>query len=348
MKLLALFALLLVFSFSVLSQDYSSYYKLVNEAEEQFVLKRDNTCFALYDEAFASNKPFIKDPYIASQIAFYLGDTNRFYGYLRICFSNGMPVTAVDASPMLRTKLKPYSRIKISQIAKLHYKATEPDSTLYANICMCCYQSDSIKMVMNRDPIKIQRFYASENAARIYILDSLLRKGIYANEHLIPISSLEETKKFYKTYNRPDPYQQFPSSSDKSVYELRAICPFNILLHSHCFFQEHRELFFEMVKKGYLHPKEYGIMEETSIVWYEKDNNSGEQCSQPQVKTCYNILGLDAMRSNNCYTSTKEGLETVEINRKAIYMQSFAIDEAKKRLEKDLGIVFFFDFIDRQ
>lgn len=344
MKSVALFSLLFAVHFSILSQDYTSYYKLVNKAEEQFVTKRDNSCFTFYDEAFAYNKPFVKDPFIAAQIAYYLGDTNRFYGYLRTCFSNGMPPTAIDASPMLRAKLTPYSRMKIAQLSKF-YKRTEPDSSLYANICLRCYQSDSLQKVMGRDTMKIQQFYATENTLRTLILDSLLKKGRFANEHLFPITSDTATALFYKTYNRQNP---FPSTASKSEYELRVACPYNILLHSHCFFQEHKALLMEMVKKGYLHPKEYAVLEETSIIWYRKDNNKGDQCSQPQKKICYNIIGHDALRAVNCYTSTAEGLETVEQNRKDIYMQRFSIDEQKKKLEKELGIVFFFDFIDRQ
>lgn len=334
-------------SFLGIGQDYSNYYNLVNRAEEKFISLGDSSCFKLYDEAFKSNTPFIKDPYIASQIAFYLKDSVRFYHFMKWCFSLGMPITSVNAAPIFQKNLKQNDWLKINAIYSLNYKPKTVDSTLYSNICHYCYQSDSIKLVMGTDHKLNQQFYASENAARKYILESLLQKGVYANEHLVPISSAAETKAFYKAYNRPDPYAGFPMAVFTPENELRVMCPFNIILHSYCFFQQHRELFFEMVKKGYLHPKEFGIMEEISIMWYKKNDNYSEQCSQPEVRTSYNILTTDNSRTINLYTTTPEGLKLVEQNRKTIYMQQFSVDEQKKRLEKELGFAFFFDFIDR-
>ncbi len=329
------------------SQDYEKYYALINKAEEQFVTLKDNSCFRWYDDAFKSNVPFIKDPYIASQIAYYLKDSSRFYNYLGLCFSLGMPFTSVDAAVIFRKNLTTAERTRIKAIYDLKYKPKEVDSSAFAKICQYCYQSDSIKLVMGTDYLLNQQFYMSENAARQYILKGFLNKGIYFNEHLIPITSDEQTSIFLKENNKPDPYVGYPPMSNKSEWELRVACPFNILLHSHCFFQENKSLFLEAVKKGYLHPKEYAIMEETSIMWYKKDDNKDEICEAPTAKVCYNILGFDPFKSINIYTRTEEGIAQVEENRKAIYMQRFSIDQQKKKLEADLGFAFFFDFIDR-
>ena len=100
---------LLLFASNSFSQKktYIEYYNLVNKAEEEFVMKMDSSCYKYYDVAFAKNKPFLKDPYIAAQIALYLNDTLRFKHYLSIAFKNGMPLKSVAASKFIRERYYP-------------------------------------------------------------------------------------------------------------------------------------------------------------------------------------------------------------------------------------------------
>ena len=142
LSLLILFALISSLS---KSQDYSLYYDLINEAEERFVEDRDSSCYAKFDQAFESFEPFLKDPYIAAQIALHLGDTNRFYHYLTICFQNGMPITALNSSPLISNSI--IDREIISEIFDKTYNAKQVDTKTMEDICLKCYQSDSIKTV---------------------------------------------------------------------------------------------------------------------------------------------------------------------------------------------------------
>ncbi|TSJ41350.1 hypothetical protein [Fluviicola chungangensis] len=270
-----LLSLLLLTAFNVFSQykSYVEYYKLVNKAEEEFVLKMDSSCFMYYDRAFASNKPFLKDPYIAAQIALYLNDSLRFRNYLSIAFKNGMPLKSVTAGKFIRDRYYPELYKTIVRLYKQYGRQPNVDKGLLEQICVMCYQSDSLKLKTGGES---QQFYQNENETRRFLAE-LLNKGVFPNEHLLGITTAEMWTEFYKKTGRKDLYADSPMTDPDycEECELRLKCPMNIVLHSQCFFQENKELFFKALEAGYLHPKDYGILEEKSILWFkEKSTNA--------------------------------------------------------------------------
>jgi hypothetical protein len=99
---------------------------------------------------------------------------------------------------------------------------------------------------------------------------------------------------------------------------------------------------------GYIHPKEFGILEETSIIWHQNAaENPNESCEKAKYKICYNIFAKSPFEKEHIFDNTKDGLKIVEKNRLSIYMQKYSVDLRKKKLEKEIGIKFFFDFKDR-
>lgn len=330
------------------AENYEKYYQLINKAEERFVIKKDKSCFQEYDIAFKKYKPFLKDPFIASQIAIYLGDTIKFYEYLKICFQNGMPITSINVSPIIRQVNHNDIGRTISKLFDKFYKNKIINENIKDTICLMCYQSDSIKVKIGGRSIE---FYKSENDTRKYILDSFLVKGKFPNELLLGITTNKSYADFYNKFNRKSVYDDelfAKSIDDYEEYELRLKCPFNIILHSSCYYSEHKDLFYKAMLNGYIHPKEIGILEETAILWHNNnENNPTENCENPKNKICYNIFGKDPRQSFQIFDNTEDGLKEVEENRKNIYMQKYSIDQQKKVIEKEIGIKFFFDFIDR-
>jgi hypothetical protein len=346
-KLLLPFLLLLLVSTKSDSQDYSTYYTLINKAEEQFITKMDSTCFQDYDRAFKQYKPFLKDPYLASQIALYLGDTTRFYNYLIICFQNGMPLTAVNTSNLIKKVNKIAIKNKISGLHKKHFKAIQYDQDLRDKISLMCYQSDSLKLKKGG---RSREFYQNESESRQYILDSFLLQGKFPNELLFGISTNQTQDDFQEKFNRDELYPSpFPQANTHyEEFELRLKCPYNIILHSRCFYTDHKDLFRKAMLNGYIHPKEIGILEETAIIWYKRETDDpSENCKEAIYKTSYNIFGRNPMHSEQIFDDSEEGLRIVEANRSGIFMQKYSIDQKKKLLEQETGIKFFFDFVDR-
>ncbi|WP_343633832.1 hypothetical protein [Fluviicola sp.] len=339
--------LFMLTAFNLFSQEksYVDYYHMVNKAEEEFVQKMDSSCFKYYDKAFAGNKPFLKDPYIAAQIALYLNDTARFDHYLKIAFQNGMPLKSVVASKFIKDRYQPNLYKRINQNFKRNYVEPHIDKELQQTICQLCYESDSLKLKAGADS---PQFHASENKARIYIRDYLVKKGIFPNEHLLGITTSDMLKDFYKKNNKKDLYAGTTSADYAEESELRLKCPMNIILHSQCFFQENKELLFQAVEAGYLHPKDYGIMEEAAYLWFKKTStNKQENCKIPAEIVSYNILGVDPARTDQVYDVTEQGIRKAEANRAKIYMQKFSVDRRKHELQEKYGFAFFFDFVDR-
>jgi hypothetical protein len=338
---------LFLIGFQSFAQDknYVDYYEYVNQAEEAFVNKMDASCFNYYDKAFGTGvKPFLKDPYIAAQIALYLNDTVRFNHYLGIAFENGMPLKSVTASKFVQDRYYPHLYKGILATYKRTYVKPRIDSVLLGEICMMCYRSDSLKLKTGG---RSQDFYNSENESRGYIQEYLLSKGIFANEHLLGITTNEMWEDFYRKYNRKDLYG--PSNGNYSEEcELRLKCPMNILLHSQCFFQENKAALFKAMENGYLHPKDYAILEETSVLWFKDETgNDKETCKRPEQIISYNIYATDPTRIVQTYDASPEGMKRAESNRRKIHLQKFSVDQRKKELEGKYGFAFFFDFHDR-
>lgn len=348
MLLSAILCLLISLSNETLAQNYSTYYTLINSAEEKFILNRDSSCYAAYDQAFAQYSPYLKDPFIASQIAFSLGDTNKFYAYLKICFQHGMPLSVVNASPFIRKGLHAALMKEISLRYSEYYIEKKYDPILYDEIALMSYQSDSIKAFMGKDTSLINAFNRSEHATRSFLLDRLLHQGIFPNQMLFGISSDAKYDAFYTKTGRPDIRNRldpFRSISPIPVeYNLYLERPDNIILHSRCFYTEHKDLFIQAMLNGYMHPKAIGILEETAVLWHKNDHDPQEKCPAAPYKIGYNIYGYNPMSAQQIFTSTPSGIAQVEKNRKAIYMQKFSIDLEKRKLEKMEGFKFFFDF----
>jgi len=329
------------------TDDALRYHDLVNAAERAFLAHRDSSCYPLYDEAFRVHRPFLKDPYIAAQIAFSLRDTARFLGYLQVGFRHGMPLTAVEAAPLFRGHLSPDLRAAIRQRFASAKALTMVDPVLRDTICAMCYRSDSIKLSMGRDPAQLERFLQEEMRTRRFLLDSFLVHGRFINEQVLGISSDAVWNDFLRRTGRKDPYAMpgLPAMAMQEELELRLKCPLNIVLHGNCFFQQHWALFEQALRNGTLHPKDFAILEETSVLWYKKPDAEHESCPPPVLRsTYYNIFHGPADRT---YVNTPEGLAEVERNRAAIHLQTYAADEEKLRLERAEGFAFFFDFVDR-
>lgn len=338
--LFAIATLAFIPSIHVFTQDFTNYYELINQAEERFVVERSSTCFELYDEAFKSYDPFLKDPYIASQIAIYFADTSRFLHYLEICFENAMPLSSVNASLIIRNANKGHLH---EQIVDLHTRTFKPktvneqwDDAIY----LFGYESDSIKTNHG----VTAEFHEREDAAREFLVERFLTYGMFPNERLLGISTAERDRTMSVKHHKMKLFEVDPEQD----FELRLKCPFNIVLHSKCFYSEHRDLFMKAMLNGYVHPKEIGILEETTIMWND-NQNANDHCDPPLYQPQYNILGYNPLKhpAKQIFNASEEGLMVVERNRAQIHMQKYSVDVAKKEMQQSLGFKFFFDFIDR-
>jgi len=344
------------------SKDFKDYYKSVNEAEEAFVANGDvKQSFSLYDKAFKSyNRPFVKDCYVAAQIAYCTGDTNHFFHYLSLAFKNGMPLSAYPAAPVLRATL---SDEKIYPSVVRCYEANGNayviDTAAADRVMLLCYTSDSLGRVANRDNDIIQKRIAHEAYFTRYVDSVYLTKGVFPSEKLLGITTDKGYDDFVKRYNRKNLFDDAAFSemfggvaqdelANRTEYSLWNNAAFAIFVHNTCTWQEYEKKLWQCVLNGYLSPEDVGLLHEISVLW----NRTGAYatakkiCDYPEQEAYYNILPFERMRAKQLYVTDAGKVKVVEQNRAKLYMQKFSVDQQKKKMEKEKGMKFFFGFMD--
>jgi len=346
--------ILMVFQNNVHAQQIM-YYNYINQAEELFVTKHDVSCFKSFDHAFESKaRYFAKDAYIAAQIAYYLMDNQHTVGYLKRAFELGLPFSALKAAPIFSNIEK---SALYSQIVATYQSCQKPqfDTATRDEVYQLCFQSDSMKFYMGRDPQKIKAFHEIENNFRLFLFENFLSKGTFPNENMIGIATDSIYSDFLKRYGHIDPWAAAEKSMFGNSYEepmiendLLAKFSYSVLLHSHCSFPNYQKELFEAVMNGYMQPIEFAILHETSILWIKNDNPANS-CDQLMSNAYYNVMRFDPTRKfqTRVADSDVEKLKLVENNRALIGMQKYSIDQLKYKDQKELGIDFFFDFVNR-
>lgn len=340
---------------NIVSAQQMSYYQHINRAEELFVLNHDPSCFKEFNKAFHTKaRYFAKDAYIAAQIALYLKDDKKVLLYLKRAFELGLPFTALTSAPI-------FQRIETNsiypKIVHVYQSCQKPtfDAVVRDKIYDQCFKSDSLKFYMGRDSKKIAQFTQYEDSFRDYLKVDFLSKGIFPNENLIGIATDSIYEDFMRRFGHVDPYaaeekQLFGSTNSiPTEYGLVSKYSFSVLLHSSCSFPNYQKLLYEAVLNGYMQPIEYGLLHETSVSWNQGMKNPHEGCSPLLSDAYYNILGFDPTKSTQTKIdeSDTEGMKRVEKNRAAIGMQKYSIDQLKRIDQKNLGIKFFFYFLER-
>ena len=295
------------------------YYQHINRAEELFVLNHDPSCFKEFNKAFHTKAQyFAKDAYIAAQIALYLKDDQKVLLYLKRAFELGLPFTALTSAPIFQRIETNSIYPKIVQVYQSCQKPTF-DAAARDKIYDQCFKSDSLKFYMGRDSKKIAQFTQFEDSFRDYLKVEFLSKGIFPNENLIGIATDSIYEDFMRRFGHVDPY----AAEEKKLFG-----------------------------SGNSIPVEYGLVSKYSfsvLLHSQGMKNPHEGCSPLLSDAYYNILGFDPTKSTQTKIddSDTEGMKRVEKNRAAIGMQKYSIDQLKRIDQKNLGIKFFFYFLER-
>jgi len=78
-------------------KDYLTYHAYTNTAEKHLVNKEFDSCFYYYDKAFDEFEfVFVKDPFIAAEVALKQSDWNRLVKYLIKGAQNGLRTDCLD------------------------------------------------------------------------------------------------------------------------------------------------------------------------------------------------------------------------------------------------------------
>ncbi|KAA5532512.1 hypothetical protein F0919_17160 [Taibaiella lutea] len=327
--------------------NYNHYYEIINRAETEFVNHGNRECFKYYDSAFSIfDEPFVKDAYIAAEIACYLKDTMAMFHYFDICFKNGLPLSSIRSAPILRYINKTDFYPSICALYDKDKNIKKTDIAAQRTIWLFCYESDSIKLKIGRDSLIRQQWFKEENGFREYIFKQYLSKGLFPGERIIGIATDSMYEANLRYFHKKDLYGSIGFVTDdeyKQDYDLLSKYALSVFIHSKCSFWKYKEQLWQAVLNGYLQPKEYAILEVTSTLWNQHNENSWDDCNISKKDLYYYILP-DELRKG---VVSDQSIDIIEQNRQKIYLQSYKIDEAKKQLQQQTGIWFFYDFIDR-
>jgi len=347
-------------AFSCCAKDFTRYYTLINQAEEEFVMNNSKRSLDLYNKAFREyDKPFVKDCYIATQIAYSLGDTVNFYKYVALAFRNGMPLTAYPAAPILRASYTDViTNKRITELYEQNKGYFSIDTVATDKIHLLCYAKDSMRKIMTRivngkpfdDTVLMLKNIELEEKIIKYIDDNYLRKGVLPSEKILGINSEELRADFLLRHNKAGHYDKTELNAVGNVtkleYDFFNNTIFSVFIHSTCTWQDYNDKLWKCVMNGYLTPKDYGLLHETSATWNRSNtiHKLRKICDYPQQDSYYNILAFNPTHQQQSYTSNPELIKEVEKTRAKYFMQKFSVDQQKKKLEKEQGFKFFTGF----
>ena len=176
-----------------------------------------------------------------------------------------------------------------------------------------------------------------------------LIKGIFPSDQLIGLYSEEGFSNFLDKFHLTAYENQFKNNSSinntnitttlKEIpddFDLWNKCAFLSYIHYPCAFIKYKNEFWQSVVNGYVHPKDYAMLEE----WFAKvigNPNYLHDCKEERQPFYYNII-------RELSITDDELLYNVEAKRISGHLQKYSVDVLKKQLQKEHGIVFFFGF----
>ena len=349
-------------------QDYTKYYQFINKAEAAYVTQHNvRDSYRWYDQAFnAYSKPYVKDAYIAAQIAFASGDTERMIQYLAVAFKNDMPLSAFPAAKMFRNldSSNPALYQRVAILSEKYKESYPVDLQVRNEIDSMMHECDSLHETMGRNPELIHAHAIQEVAFRQYIVDRFLSKGAFPSERIIGLQTEQRDSNYLINHHLNDPFargiayfsnsktmnkgviMQFTQVTDKEEWTFmnrKALIPF---IHYTCTYERYGKMLWQAVLHGYLHPKDWGMLQEMSYAWNHTRKLSVDECNYPKQDVYFNILHNSPLHpETNTYVTAPELIAKAEANRAAALMQSFSVDEQKKALEQSQGFLFFTGFM---
>jgi len=230
--------------------NYINYHKEIISAEELFMSANHNAAVEAYKRIFRRYpKSFVKDWYIAAQIACQIQDTTNLKLFLNTCFNKGMEWSIVASDSNLVTLLDQYPEYK-----ECLEKMYEDSRTVFLSVINIPLRYELTAMFLkdqlyhDLQPEKLWdslfRAVTRENIERIA---TITKQYGYPGEHLIGISN-----------NTLD--NACTSLTDKDLEENTAL----FFYHQACGFQLLKKELYEGVIKGDLHPREYATLYEWS------------------------------------------------------------------------------------
>jgi hypothetical protein len=234
MKKSIFFLFILLHSFAN-GKDYTLYHNYINLAEYHLVNNRIDSVFYYYDKAFSDyDYIFVKDALIAAQVAWKLKDAGKTRMYLLKGAESGLRTDCINKIPILasytETKEYNYSVFDSMKIALGRFESFDVGLSQE-------WHERGAAIVMTPDGQSEFMGAVQQNVKRVR---ELLSVGKFPGEKFIGVNS--------------------------DCFELENLSVFNSLANYDCVMMELRNLLWEAVKRGEMHPREFATLWEWEYV----------------------------------------------------------------------------------
>jgi hypothetical protein len=349
------FVTLLFTTFSVLSvdsktkskkDDYRFYHESINYAEKLCVTNKFDSANFIYKDIFNKyENPYVSDIYIAAQFAYLNKNEFDFIYYMNLAISKGLPMEILKNTPLFNSIPEKLSSL-ISSKFKTYNANQNFNLSLRDSVFNLYYIEHKMKMEMGNNENKIRQHDSFEIVFRKIIKDNYLKKGIFPSEQLIGCFEESQFDEFISRKKLTSFQTNIAPSGmvitgmipdDVSLCNYKALIPF---LHYRCSTLEFKDLLWQTVLNGSLHPKDFALLLE--------GNTKGEFCGNKKIdENCKKSLGLNfGIISENPFEKN-ETPDILKINelRELYLLQSVEVDEIKHTFETKFGMRLFFGFL---
>ncbi|MBS1589279.1 MAG: hypothetical protein JST52_06655 [Bacteroidetes bacterium] len=349
MRTITIFCILFLPNFCEAQVNYIDYHRDIIKAENLFLAGKFQQSLFSYNNCFAKYpKAFVKDIFIATQIACLQNDSAMLSFFLNEGFKKGLPWRMVENDSNISTYLKQLPKEFIIRLknsffnGRTFYLSNINLSLRYKILIMS--QIDQLYHEFPRDisiPINRDSLYATILDANMDSIMNVIYLYGYPGEHLIGINNSEDDKA-----------DCFPN------YEQQLVEPTPIFFyHNECAFQQLSKQLYQSILSGDLHPREYALMYEWSFneFRYKKDTTGTEiemdgeiiriMPTNIPIKPCKTIqeterYGID--KSIQSFNNAPVNDNKINADRAKIGIASISHDRLKKDFEKKYHVKLFF------
>lgn len=322
--------------FAAISQEpnYEIYHSYINKAEELFFIENmPDSSLYYYKKAFTEfDFVFVKDPVNAAQIAYF--SNQPFEEYLIKGFENGLKLSHLSLiklfSPIYydllndKSLLDKYGICRQKYIKKIdfNYLSYVYEKAVNDQIDKRKKDYDDILFVNMGDWLTRIRLKGFPSSKIIGIDDRTI-----FSETGKPEKDIDHLRmRFGNTLSYFTADDQILSSSFIMI----------MLIHNQCSYQELKNSFVELIKKGEIHPREVGVLYDNQ---FRKLNSADYRCEVPRPTDGLFYLNLFCW-----YDLLGCSEKQADMMRKKWFIVSLSVDKAKKEYEQKYGFKLFYGF----
>lgn len=355
-KCIIIFLILTQLNLYSQNEDYKEYYSNIKSAELELLNNNPKKATEIYHSVFKKYKePFLRDVFVASQVAFYDNNETQFLEFIKMAFKQGMPINTLGSANIFKKMVE--NKSLFAKVTKLYYENKNrniKDQKLKDSMLFMFY-SDKIT---KNDKQKLEEHKEITRKNIAFVINYLEANKVFPGEKIIGISyendldlyikskQLEPIKKYRMGPNLTPIEIETPElvNNDTVIYDLSSMpeelglkdnISYVFLYHSVCDFYEKKELFKKAILNGTLNPFYYAFFIDQAHSIFNHPRYANNQCKVDKNE-------LYGMKFNPFKPFSQEEIEIFNKNREQLNLHSFETENKKREFASKNGFNFIF------